>query len=318
MCEKQAREEGQKGQEVIELQGELVMLRNIRKHLTPSTGIALLALVFALTGGAFAATGGSPGNTTRSAPAGTSDQSLAMLAKAKAKSKPGPRGPAGPAGKTGPAGPAGATGPGGATGPAGPTGPAGGTGPAGTNGTNGANGTSVTSKVIPKGVAACENEGGSEFTAGSTKTSACNGKEGSPWTAGGTLPSGKTETGTWVFRGTANAEGEFRFTAISFPIPLKEKLTKAGEYIQIGEKLPEEGQCKTGSVEKPDAAPGFLCVYEGETFFRKGGLGPGSFLTPTNGIGILSTGTELAFETKKPTTPGEEVSAEGTWAVTAE
>ena len=37
------------------------MLSKIRKHLTPSTGIALIALVFALTGGAFAATGGSPG-----------------------------------------------------------------------------------------------------------------------------------------------------------------------------------------------------------------------------------------------------------------
>ena len=33
------------------------MLQRVRKHMNPATAIALLALVFALTGGAFAATG---------------------------------------------------------------------------------------------------------------------------------------------------------------------------------------------------------------------------------------------------------------------
>ena len=44
-----ARRQSEEGEEVIDLQGETVMLSKIRKHLTPSTGIALIALVFALT-----------------------------------------------------------------------------------------------------------------------------------------------------------------------------------------------------------------------------------------------------------------------------
>ena len=73
------------------------MLSNIRKHLTPSTGIALIALVFALTSGAFAATGGgSPGNTTMGGSSRASDQTLALISKAKTKAKAGPRAPLAP------------------------------------------------------------------------------------------------------------------------------------------------------------------------------------------------------------------------------
>ena len=99
------------------------MFQAIRKHLNPTTVVAFVALVFAMTGGAFAASGGSGGGGTGSKTiasvtrgAGGNPISTTAKSKAKPKTKAGPRGPAGPAGKngatgvTGPAGPAGATG----------------------------------------------------------------------------------------------------------------------------------------------------------------------------------------------------------------
>jgi hypothetical protein len=189
-------------------------------------------------------------------------------------------------GKDGVAGPTGATGSAGAPGARGEVGPAGKDGVSGTLGEKGVLG--------EKGTL---------------------GREGSPWTAGGTLPSGATETGAWVLRTTANAEEEFRLTAISFPISLGSPVKT--EFISVG-GTPPGGKCK-GSVEKPEAEPGWLCVFAGKSLVYKGGLSPGQFLTPSGGLSTTETsGTELAFETLKPTTPGEEVSAEGTWAVTAE
>ena len=79
--------------------------------------ISVIALVFAMFGGAYAATNG--GQTT------------ASKAKASKNSKAGPRGPRGKTGPAGPAGPAGS---------AGPQGPAGAAGPKGDAGTNGAKG----------------------------------------------------------------------------------------------------------------------------------------------------------------------------------
>jgi hypothetical protein len=82
--------------------------------------IAVVALVFAMFGGAYAAN--HPGGKA--------------TASAKAKKGPrGPRGKTGPAGPTGPQGLPGANGKDGAAGPAGPTGPAGATGPTGPTGT---------------------------------------------------------------------------------------------------------------------------------------------------------------------------------------
>ena len=90
------------------------MLSALRKrvHFGPATAIAFLALVFAITGGAFAATGGNGGGSSHAT-------LIASAAKAKSKVKVGPRGPAGPAGKNG------ANGANGAAGPQGPQGPKG-------------------------------------------------------------------------------------------------------------------------------------------------------------------------------------------------
>jgi Collagen triple helix repeat (20 copies) len=99
------------------------MLSNIRKRmqLTPTTAIATLALVFAMSGGAYAA--------GRYVITSTKQISPKVL-----KSLKGANGASGAAGASGPAGPAGPTG------PAGPAGAKGETGAPGTNGTNGAPG----------------------------------------------------------------------------------------------------------------------------------------------------------------------------------
>ena len=109
--------------------------------------ISVIALVFAMFGGAYAASNSSGGGK----------------ATASAKAKKGPRGPkgatgpAGPAGAQGPAGPAGAkgdpgaTGATGATGPAGPAGPKGATGATGPAGPAGKDGETGFTETLPPG-----------------------------------------------------------------------------------------------------------------------------------------------------------------------
>jgi hypothetical protein len=185
------------------------MLHKIRKHLTPSTAIAFLALVFALTGGAFAATGGG----------GSSHGTLtATTAKKKAPPK-GPRGPAGPKGATGATGAAGATG---ATGPGGPAGPTGATGGNGENGKEGTPGTK-----------------------GTTGTKGEQGIQGIPGTTGYTdfLPAGKTETGAWSLSG-----GPVSYNCVAAPVEeLENTVTHKKEKVHTGRW--EESECTTAAPE---------------------------------------------------------------------
>jgi hypothetical protein len=215
------------------------MLRRIHAHLTPSTAIALLALVFALTGGAFAATGGSS-----SGPGAV--HAVAAKSKAKAKAKPGPRGPAGPAGKTGPAGAAGAQGPAGSQGPSGAQGPQ---GPAGATGATGATG--AAGPAGPKGAP------------GPT------GPEGICSTANCVLPNGVSEHGTWTQSGYFK-NGDTVFTSISFAVPLAASLDEEHVHFIGGPTLEQLGKgefptppagCK-GSYQTPEAESGNLCVFE--------------------------------------------------------
>jgi hypothetical protein len=103
--------------------------------------ISVIALVFAMFGGAYAASNSSGGGK----------------ATASAKAKKGPRGPrgatgpAGPAGAQGPAGPAGAKGDAGANGSNGAAGPTGPTGAAGAKGATGATGATGFTETLPAG-----------------------------------------------------------------------------------------------------------------------------------------------------------------------
>jgi Collagen triple helix repeat (20 copies) len=265
--------------------------------------VAVVALVFAMLGGAYAATGGNSSKATASA-------------------KQGKQGKQGKTGKTGPAGPAGTAGPAGPAGAKGDTGAAGSNGKDGTNGTNGKNGTN-----------------GEDGETGFTET----------------LPSGKTETGSWG--GITNAAGVLR-ASLPFAIPISSPLTSAqskvvkypgfagagtgdlvegSEFIEnvtgIEEKkfvnslisgtgiptgafirkfisstklelsepveagktatgvaltttvVPPPAECEsahagTASAENPEAAPGFLCIYvgtEGEGGSAINAFKPGAF-----------------------------------------
>jgi hypothetical protein len=147
--------------------------------------ISVMALVFAMFGGAYAASNNSSGGGK---------------ATASAKAKKGPRGPKGPKGDTGPIG---------------PQGPAGLKGDTGAKGDAGANGASVTS--VPASGGECP-AGGTKFTSVSGSTAICNGEDGQTGFTE-TLPSGKTETGVWGGNPVPSGFGTF---PLSFPIPLAE------------------------------------------------------------------------------------------------
>jgi hypothetical protein len=188
------------------------MFSTIRRHLrlSPAGVVAVIALVFAMAGGAFAANNNGGGRATASAKA-----------------------------KRGPKGPKGATGAAGAQGPAGPAGPAGGAGPKGATGAEGATGAT----------------GQTGFTE--------------------TLPSGKTETGTW---GAFSYSATQFYIPISFNIPLETSVTV--ELLPKNHTTPTAGNCP-GTVSQPEAEPGFLCVY---TKFREEiGGSPEEFLNPETG-----------------------------------
>jgi hypothetical protein len=255
-----------------------------RMHLNPATAIATLALVFAMTGGAYAASKYLITSTKQISP------KVLKSLKGKAGAK-GANGANGANGAGGPQGPAGPQGPGGPQGPAGGAGPAGGPGPAGE---------SVTNKAVTPG-ATCK-EGGAEFKVGSgTATKACNGTTGFTET----LPSGKTETGTWSTIYAAAAEGDLMSSSISFTIPLAEAPENAQFIKATGTPL---AGC-SGTAAKPEAAPGNLCVFaSAERFAKEIAPGAGNLGTPTTAYGS----TVIIAATKATT-----VIAGGTWAVTA-
>lgn len=340
----------------------------MRKQINPATVMAVMALIFAATGGAYAATGGGQGS-----------QVTANAAKKK-KSK-SIRGPAGPRGATGAPGPAGAQGP---AGPAGPAGLKGDTGSAGTNGSNGesvmiasagseckeggttfsnssgsgsvcngekgrngspgtagTNGESVISKEFVGSAGPACKEGGSEFESepakGKVKTYACNGKEGkegSPWTAGGTLPSGKTETGTWSVSQYNIAAPSA--TPIEAPISFTLPLTKgSGEeegpggtesvyyFTETQTKNKEFGTsgCSfelANAESRPMAPAGVLCVFTAhetnkEVKFQNVDASNSGLLPPAYG----TAGATLEWQVNVATSTDAEVRDRGVWAVTA-
>jgi hypothetical protein len=127
------------------------------------------------------------------------------------------------------------------------------------------------------------------------------GPEGSPWVAGGTLPSGRTESGTWIAAaaGKETAPGESEgATSISFIIrtvspPAIHLIAKEKEGIEHAEECP-------GSTSLPLAAKGNLCIYTGED---QGLALSKTFTSPSGAV--------LTF--KGPTA----AAAAGVWAVTA-
>lgn len=261
-----------------------------RKHFNSSTLIAIVALVFAMTGGAFALA-----NKNGASPAAST---AASKSKSKTKMLRGPRGPkgatgtagaAGPAGLAGPQGPAGANGKDGTPGPEGKTGPTGPTGPTGAKGATGATG--------------------------------ATGTQGEPWTAGGTLPVGKTETGTWAFP-QVGYEGGAMAVPISFSIPLP-KTSEHVEYLTLAETSASVGSGKCEyEASNPQAVPvaprGYLCVF---TLFEKETDGKVTVIaSPSTRLsGDIVTGALVEGTPHGSKTPEELglCNLDGVWAVTA-
>jgi Collagen triple helix repeat (20 copies) len=263
------------------------MFQRVRRHINPTTIVAFTALIFAMTGGAFAMNGGgSPAKPTASTTLATAAKS-----KAKPKTKAGPRGPAG---KNGTNGTNGMPGTAGAAGAKGETGPQGAQGPEGPQGSQG-----------PAGGA---------------------GPQGPPGTTGFTkvLPPEETETGTWSV--AAFKIEHPIYAPISFAIPLpaasskafffNEAETAARSFGSSGCKL---GPTNTGTVAEPKAPLGTLCVFEGgqEPKAPEAAKFTGVFPVTEQGavLGYSPTGALLAYRAE-----GEEeayISAHGTWAVTA-
>jgi hypothetical protein len=261
--------------------------------------LSIVALVAALGGGAYAASGGLTGKQKKE---------VEKIAK-KYSGKAGPVGASGPAGPVGPSGAKGDKGDSGAN------------GSNGAPGTNGASGTSVTNTSVKATEAAkCEGHGGAEFkVGGGTPTYACNGVTGFTET----LPPGKTETGTWTYAQGTPANTTFLAPteiAISFPIPLSE----GGQAFGFTQKQTTEEEFGSsgcsGTLAKPKAPPGVLCIYTGaEELEHAENVGPIVYSpSPQEEERYGPTGAVMwGFILQGTATEAGKASAYGTWAVTA-
>jgi hypothetical protein len=260
-------------------EGESLMLRQLHDRLgTAGLVIAVIALVAALTGTAFAAKGALNSKQKKE---------VEKIAK-KYAGKPGAPGTTGPQGVAGPKGDAGL---------------------AGKDGTNGTNGVSASTASFAGAKGSCT-AGGTEVKSASPPALVCNGVNGQTGFTD-TLPSGKTETGTWSFTTPPNAAvAPSDFISLSFNIPLS--AAPAVHYVKEGEIGNEVPGCSGGTAESPKADAGNLCVYASSGGFNaqyKEFAGfPRSF---KSGALLLLQALNSAIENEEP------ASAFGTWAVTA-
>jgi hypothetical protein len=257
------------------------MFSAIRKHVTYVNVAMTVALVFAMSGGAYAA-----GKYLITSTKQISPKVLKSLV-----------------GKTGPAGANGAPGAAGALGPAGPQGPAGAKGETGAAGTAGVEG--------KEGLEGKEGKEGPEGKAG---------KEGKEGTFGGQqLPAGKTLTGEWAASGYGEAgegvlgEG-FAVTGVTYALPVELALKETPEAQHyIKEKEWQENKDPAGCTGKafnPGAEPGNLCVFAEEEVNVSSTLSP---LQPAPNEGNLQDGFLIRAVTEAKGT----IFLNGTWAATS-
>jgi hypothetical protein len=253
------------------------MLSPLRNRFGIPGVISVIALVFAMFGGAYAAENSGDGaqasakknnraKKNRKGNAGLNGkQKRQVLALAKRFAGSGPQGPQGfpgipgVPGQDGEDGEDGEDGQGGAPGPTGPTGP--------------------------------------------------TGDEGSPWTLGDTLPNEETLTGS--FAAVIETNGVQELAPISFPIPLESSIEGNKTHIvPVGSPAPEG--CGEGTAVNPDADPGHLCVYASEEENTEIGLAGATLNPGSPSLGAARTGALIPV-----TATAEGVAAFGTWAVTA-
>jgi len=223
-----------------------------RRHFNATTVVAIVALVFAMTGGAFAVTS-----------KGGSKSPVASVAKKKKKKAKVLRGPRGPKGATG------ATGPAGTQGPAGPQGPAGVTGAKGDKGETGLKGD--TGEKGDKGEKGDTGEAGMCSQANPECRLASGASLKGTWgsTTGKTLVSISFPVAVspapkvivqWEINGfSLGVEVEHESKKILGPSQNPESQTEAEE-----DQAAWKAACP-GSASAPVAPRGSLCVYIGES-----------------------------------------------------
>jgi hypothetical protein len=262
------------------------MLKAIRTRITPATVIATIALVFAMTGGAYAAKKYLITSTKQISP----KVLTALKGKAGATGAAGAPGPKGATGATGATGGTGAAGPQGPAGPAGAQGAAGAKGETGPKGEAGKNGT-FGEGTLPSGVT---EKGVWSLTAYQGEEAASNGEE-------------------------IETEGQWN-VPVTFPTSLAAGLdANHVRYVPIPngppvENNPDPIHC-SGSAENPTAASGYLCVYEAEISEIIAPQAVPIHPVGKSGIGTDPFGFRISFiVTGVKEEP--EGNARGTWAVT--
>jgi hypothetical protein len=247
------------------------MFAKIRKRFTYTNIAMTIALIFAMSGGAYAA-----GKYVISSTKQISPKVLASL-----KGKPGTNGAQGPAGPAGPQGPVGAAGAKGETGTAGQNGTPGEKGSQGEKGTAGTNGFNGTNGA--KGPA------GPEGPTGPT---------GSPWTPNNELPSGATETGTW---GGRPAQSQFAIATINFPVALAAELSATSVHLlpskpeATGTGNLEEGEHEVNGVAASSGTFGIGAGIEDTT--NPGDIPPGTIITNLDTDGFTMSNAATATTT---------------------
>lgn len=301
------------------------MLSPLRSRFGIPGAIAVIALVFAMLGGAYAATDAGGGKAS-------------ATAKKLIRGPRGPKGGAGPAGPQGPAGAKGDTGPQGEKGEKGEKGEQGDPGEPGLSGQDGEDAKDILvgefsgDEEVPPNGGPCAGAGGSEFEVEGSGDHhyICNGAGGEGGLSTELGPE-QTESGTWAVNGSKDTftlkynEGEElkeeqvtvgdtgMYASISFPISLPVALGAANVH-RSGESnffdFDEGGESTvgcTGSEAVPSAPSGHLCVYGGHEVNAT----PVAIRKLGGSAGANKIGATIFFEVTGPA-----ASARGSFAVT--
>jgi hypothetical protein len=137
------------------------------------------------------------------------------------------------------------------------------------------------------------------------------GAQGDPGPLLQTLPAGKTLKGDYNIGLTTTAANQFTLSAITFQVPL---LT-APTFNFVPQGGPATANCP-GSVANPQAAPGFLCLYEGASQNKGLGQQP-QVCSSAGGCGSPNSADKFGVGLQLSSGAAGFASSSGTWAVTA-